>query len=137
MSSISTYVLIFSTVVLFGYSLSQFIDSSASLQRKVASYRQLLASFDEPLDNTRKVNWLQNLFLLAGYVCVAYWAGFFRWVLVMIAVKLIFSCVLSDRMQRLVLNSDESVSRPFYVLHKTDSFLNGLLSLFMLLALVL
>lgn len=137
MSSISTYALILSTVFLFGYNLSHFIDSFAVFQKKVALYREMLASFEEPIDNTRTINWLQNGFLLVGYACVVYWAGFVPWVLILIAVKFIFSCILSDRFQCLVLNSDASVTRPFYVLHKTDSLLNGILCLFMLCALVL
>lgn len=137
MVAFSSYLLIFASVVLFGYNLASLIENFGTLEKKVGNYRKMLLEFDEPLTGARRVNAIQNVLMLAGYAAVAYFAGFATWVLALVCVKFSVSCFLSDWMHRVVLNRDASLSRTFYVFHKIDALLNGLLCAFMLLALVL
>jgi len=132
-----SYILIIASVVVFGYSLSLFLDNFGALQKKVADYREMLAEFDEPVNNTRWVNSIQNVLLLIGYASAAYLAGFAPWVLMMIGVKFSISCLLSDRFHLLILSHQESVTKRLYMVHKTDALLNIFLCVFMLLAFVL
>ena len=132
-----SYILIFASVVCFGYSLSLFLDNFGALQKKVSDYREMLSEFDEPVTNTRWVNSIQNILLLLGYASVAYLAGFAPWVLAMVGIKFAVSCVLSDRFHLLLLNDKASVSKRLYMTHKLDALLNILLCAFILLAFVL
>ncbi len=137
MVALSSYLLIFASVVLFGYNLASFIENFGMLEKKVGNYRKMLLEFDEPLASARRVNAIQNVLMLAGYAAVAHFAGFAFWVLALVLVKFSVSCFLSDWMHRVILNREASLSRAFYIFHKVDSLLNGLLCAFMLLALVL
>lgn len=137
MVALSSYLLIFASVVLFGYNLAGFIENFGMLEKKVGDYRKMLLEFDEPLAGARRVNAIQNVLMLVGYAAVAYFAGFATWVLAIVFVKFSVSCFLSDWMHRVILNRDASLPKTFYIFHKIDSLLNGLLCAFMLLALVL
>lgn len=132
-----SYILIVASVIVFGYSLSLFLDNFGALQKKVADYREMLSEFDEPLGNTRWVNSAQNVALLLGYASATYFAGFAHWVLAMVSVKFAFSCLLSDQFHCLILNNQKAVSKSMYRLHKVDALLNVLICIFMLLAVVL
>ncbi len=134
---VSSYILIFASVVVFGYNLSQVIENFGALEEKLSVYRKVLLSYEEPLDKTRRLNAIENVLMLLAYAIFAYLAGFAAWVLVTIVLKFSFSCLISDKMHRLVLGEKLSVPRAFYILHKLDSLLNGLLCIFMLLAFVL
>ncbi len=136
MVDISSYILIFASVVVFGYSLSRFIDNYGALQKRICLYRSLLQDLDEPRDATRRVNVLQNASLLLLYALGAYFAQFAFWVLALIVAKFSFSCFLSDRLYSLVLDGNASVSRTFYWLHKYDSLSNAMLCVFILVAIV-
>ena len=132
-----SYILIIASVVVFGYSLSLFLDNFGALQKKVADYREMLSEFDEPVSNTRWVNSIQNILLLLGYATVAYLAGFAPWVLMMVGIKFSISCLLSDRFPLLILSNRETVTKRLYLVHKLDALLNIFLCIFMLLAFVL
>lgn len=137
MVAVSPYLLIFASVVGFGYNISLFIENFGSFEKKIGLYREILGECDETPSNTRKVNFVQNILLLSGYVGVAYLAGFLPWVLVLIFSKFAFSCYLSDRLYRLIMNREMPLSHTFYRLHKVDSLLNGILCAFLLFAIVL
>lgn len=137
MVAVSSYILIFASVVVFGYNLSQVIENFGALEEKLSVYRKVLLSYEEPLDKTRRLNAIENVLMLLAYAIFAYLAGFAAWVLATIVLKFSFSCLISDKMHRLVLGEKLSVPLAFYILHKLDSLLNGLLCIFMLLAFVL
>lgn len=137
MVAVSSYLLIFASVALFGYNLASFVENFGRLEKKVGDYRKMLLECDASLDSARRVNVIQNVLMLLGYAAVAYLAGFSHWVLALVLAKLSATCFLSDWMHRVISRRDISLSRTFYILHKIDSLLNGLLCAFMLLALVL
>ncbi len=136
MVDISSYILIFASVVVFGYSLSRFIDNYGALQQRIHIYRSILQDLDESPDATRRANVVQNVCLLLSYALGAYFAQFAFWVLTLIVAKFSVSCILSDRLYGLVLDGNASVSRTFYWLHKSDSLLNAALCVFILIAIV-
>ena len=137
MDSVSPYLLIFSSVVAFGYNVSRFIENFGSLEKKIGIYRDLLGEFGESPANTRKVNLVQNVLLLSGYVGVVHLAGFLPWVPALVFFKFAFSCYLSDRLFGVVLDGEGRLSRNFYLLLKVDSLLNGILCALLLLAMLL
>lgn len=137
MVAVSSYLLIFASVALFGYNFACFIENFGMLEKKIGNYREMLLKFNDSLGGVRRENAIQNALMLLGYEAIAYFAGFAYWVLALILAKFAASCLLSDWMHRLILNRKVSIPRTFYVIHKIDSLLNGLLGVFMLLALVL
>ncbi len=137
MVAVSSYLLIFASVALFGYNLASFVENFGRLEKKVGDYRKMLLECEASLSGARRMNAIQNVLMLLGYAAVAYLAGFSYWVLALVLVKFATTCLLSDWMHRVISRRDISLSRTFYVLHKIDSLLNGLLCAFMLLALVL
>lgn len=137
MSDVFAYILILSSVILFGFSLSRFFDSFDSVKERVVSSRSLFESLEEPAADIRRVNTIQNILLAAAYVSGAYLVRFSPWVLALMFGKFSLSCAVSDKFFRVMLNGNSPLSRPFYWTLKFDALSNILISLFILLAIVL
>lgn len=137
MSDVFAYILILASVILFGFSLSRFFDSFDSVKKRVKSSHSLFESIEEPTEDIRRVNTVQNVLLAAAYVSGAYFARFSPWVLALMVGKFSLSCAVSDKFFRVMLSGNPSLSRPFYWALKFDALSNVLVSLFILLAISL
>lgn len=124
------------SIILMGYSASQFVASYATLCEKADAFRNLARENESEEMDLRRSNMVLSLLLSIGYVVLVYFSGLVPWIAVVIALKLALTLFFSDRELCMVIRGIE-FKKTYFWLDKVDSFLNISLGLLVALFLVL
>lgn len=129
-------ITLIASIVLMGYSASQLVASSAEWDDKADEIRTLMKASESREGGIRLFNFAISFSLLLGYVVLVLFSGLAYWISAVIAVKLGFTLLFSDRELRKGIRG-EDMGRTAILVDKVDSFLNVLLGLSIALVLVL
>ncbi|MCQ2097311.1 MAG: hypothetical protein MJY87_05130 [Fibrobacter sp.] len=133
---IAIKLMLVSSVVLIGYSLSHFFSSYEAVCKKVEEFRQLAAENSSEDIQIKRSNTILISLLSSAFLVVAYFAGFDYWVLGLICGKFLITGALSNMELNLILKKN-AVDRKFFWISKVDSVFNCLLGVATSLILVL
>lgn len=124
------------SVIFMGFNASQFVASYATLCEKAHVVRNLARESDFEEIDLRRTNIVPSLLLSVAYVVLVFFSGLVPWIAAVIAFKLAFSLIFSDRELCMVIRGEE-FKMTYFWLDKVDSFLNISIGLLVALFLVL
>ncbi|MCF0225481.1 MAG: hypothetical protein HUK20_14535 [Fibrobacter sp.] len=124
------------SVVLMGYSLSQFFSSYETACEKLDELKQVLAENQPGGLKINHFNTLMISLLSSGFLVMAYFAGFEYWILEIVFGKFLLTGVISNMDLSLAMRSG-CVNRRFFHIGKVDCALNFILGMSICLILVL
>lgn len=124
------------SIVLMGFNASQLFGSFESVTEKVDEFRTLAKQSESGETRLRFSNFAISFFLSTAYVLLVFFSGFVAWIPLLIALKLAFTLVVSDRELSLVIRGG-TIKKSHFLMDKVDSFFNVLLGLSVALALVM
>ena len=133
---VASKIMLVASIIMMGYNVSEFLASYQTLSEKVSELKELVRLNGAEESAMRRSNFLLSFVLSSVYVALIWFSGLAVWVMVLVAVKLIFTLASSDFSLVQILRLGE-LPRKYYLLGKVDAFLNALLGLVIALFLVL
>jgi hypothetical protein len=133
---IASKIMLVASILMMGYNISEFLCSYQTLSEKADDLKEIARENDAGEAAMRRSNLLLSLFLSSVYVVLIWFSGFAMWITVLVAIKLVWTLVVSDFALIQILRKGE-FPRKTYLLSKVDAFLNALVGLSIALFLVL
>jgi hypothetical protein len=124
MSDYVVKIALVASIVLMGYNISEFVASFKTVNEKIEEFLGLAKQNDATGTDLRRSNFVLSFALSAGYACLIYFSDVVLWLVVLMALKLILTLFLSDKLLVQVLR-DGSLSKKSYLVSKYDSLFNA------------
>ena len=124
MSDYVVKIALVASIVLMGYNISEFVASFKMVNEKIEEFLGLAKQNDATGADLRRSNFVLSFALSAGYACLIYFSDVVLWLVVLMALKLILTLFLSDKLLVQVLR-DGSLSKKSYLVSKYDSLFNA------------
>lgn len=124
MSDYVVKVALVASIVLMGYNISEFIASFSNVNKKIEDFLGLAKENAATESDLRRSNFVLSCALSVGYACLIYFSDVVLWLVVLMALKLILTLFLSDKLLVQVLR-DGSLSKKSYLVSKYDSLFNA------------
>ncbi len=133
---ISSKIMLVFSILLFGYSLSEFFSDYKAVCEKADEFKEMARVHEASEASLRRSSFLMSLGLSAIYTAMTWVSGLALWITVAVALKFILTLLGSDLELVRILRTGV-YPKKFYYLSKVDSFFNALLGLCIALFLVL
>ncbi len=124
------------SIVLMGYSISEFVASYENVKEKIEEFLAMAKANAATNADLRRSNFLLSGVLSSVYVLLVYFSDVVIWLVALILAKLVLTLYLSDKLLIQVLR-DGSLSRKSFLVSKYDSLSNAVVGLVFALILVL
>ena len=124
MSDYVVKIALVASIVLMGYNISEFVASFKTVNEKIEEFLGLAKQNDATGADLCRSNFVLSFALSAGYACLIYFSDVVLWLVVLMALKLILTLFLSDKLLVQVLR-DGSLSKKSYLVSKYDSLFNA------------
>ena len=124
------------SIVLMGYSVSEFVASFKTVSEKIEEFLGMAKANSASNEDLRRSNFLLSGVLSFIYVLLVYFSDVVVWLVAFVFVKLAVTLFLSDKLLVQVLR-DGTLSQKSFLISKYDSLLNALMGLAFALILVL
>ena len=133
---VASKITLIASIILMGFNASQLFGNFESATEKADEFRILAKQSESGEGRLRFSNFAISFILSSTYVVLASFSGFVFWIPLLIALKLAFTLLVSDRELCLVIRGGV-IKKSHFLMDKVDSFFNVLLGLSVALALVL
>ncbi len=124
------------SIVLMGYSISEFVASFENVKEKIEEFLAMAKANAASNADLRRSNFLLSGVLSTVYVLLVYFSDVVIWLVALVLAKLVLTLYLSDKLLIQVLR-DGSLSRKSFLVSKYDSLSNAVVGLAFALILVL
>ena len=124
MSDYVVKIALVASIVLMGYNISEFVASFKTVNEKIEDFLGLAKENAATESDLRRSNFVLSCALSVGYACLIYFSDVVLWLVVLMALKLILTLFLSDKLLVQVLR-DGSLSKKSYLVSKYDSLFNA------------
>ena len=124
------------SIVLMGYSVSEFVASFENVKEKIEEFLAMAKANAASNADLRRSNFLLSGVLSTVYVLLVYFSDVVIWLVALVLAKLVLTLYLSDKLLIQVLR-DGTLSRKSFLVSKYDSLLNAVVGLAFALILVL
>jgi len=124
------------SIVLMGYSVSEFVASFENVKEKIEEFLAMAKANAASNADLRRSNFLLSGVLSTVYVLLVYFSDVVIWLVALVLAKLVLTLYLSDKLLIQVLR-DGSLSRKSFLVSKYDSLSNAVVGLAFALILVL
>lgn len=124
------------SIILMGYSISEFAASFKTVTEKIDEFLGMAKENAATDIDLRRSNFFLSCLLSVGYAFLVYFSDVVVWLVAVIVVKLFLTLLLSDKLLVQVLR-DKTLSKKSYLVSKYDSLFNAVMGFAFAMILVL